>query len=146
MSWRSVISTMVIGAIVIPAIGSASAADTRTPLAPRLSERARVGGSLEHRVDVLSKALQLDTRQRTELLTILDNQREAVAKIWHNPALLPAERPPATRAVEDRTADQIRAILSDEQKKRYNPPKPQKAESPAPNVADWMQQQARQHP
>jgi hypothetical protein len=146
MSWRSMITTMAIGAIVIPAIGSANSANVGASPAPRPAAQARAGRSLEHRVDVLSKALQLDARQRAELLTILDNQRAAVAKIWHDPALLPAERTPATRAVEERTADQIRAILSDEQKKLYNPPKPQGTEAPAPNVADWMQQQARQHP
>ncbi len=146
MSWCPMITMTAIGAIVIPTIGSVSVADTGAPPAPRTPAHARVGGSLEHRVDVLSKALQLDARQRIELLTILDDQREAVAKVWHNPALLPAERTPATLAVEERTADQIRAILSDEQQKRYNPPKPPKAESPAPDVADWMQQQARQHP
>jgi hypothetical protein len=146
MSWRSMITTMAIGAIVIPAFGSANSANVGASLAPRPAAHARAGRSLEHRVDVLSKALQLDARQRAELLTILDNQRAAVAEIWHNPGLLPAERTPATRAVEERTADQIRAILSDEQKKLYNPPKPQETESPAPNVADWMQQQARQHP
>jgi hypothetical protein len=152
MSWRSMITTMAIGAIVIPAIGSASSADVgASPAAgaspaPRAAAHARAGRSLEHRVDVLSKALQLDARQRAELLTILDNQRAAVAGIWHNPGLLPAERTPATRAVEERTADQIRAILSDEQKKLFNPPKPHGTESPASNVADWMQRQARQNP
>jgi hypothetical protein len=35
--------------------------------------RVRTGGSLQHRVDVLSKALQLDARQRTELITILES-------------------------------------------------------------------------
>ena len=152
MSWRSMITTMAIGAIVIPASGSANSANVGASSAagaspaPRPAAHARAGRSLEHRVDVLSKALQLDARQRAELLTILDNQRAAVAEIWHNPGLLPAERTPATRAVEERTADQIRAILSDEQKKLFNPPKPHGTESPAPNVADWMQQQARQHP
>jgi hypothetical protein len=150
-----------IAAIVVVAIGSvsgvpaeagsgesaagAAAAPSSQP-APRPPSRARVGGSLEHRVDVLSKALQLDARQRAELLSILEGQRQAVSKIWSNPALLPAERAPATRAVEERTADQIRALLSDEQKKRYNPPKPQGAEPSQASVADWMQAQARQHP
>jgi hypothetical protein len=129
--------------------GQSTADPMATPSSAKIvtfpSARVRGGGALEHRVDVLSKALRLDARQRAELLTILGNQREAVAKIWHNPAILPAERTPATRAAEERTADQIRAILSDEQKKRYNPPKPKGAEPPAPNVADWMQQQTRLH-
>jgi hypothetical protein len=136
----------IIGAIAIVASGSANAADPAAQPAARPPTHSRVGGSLEHRVDVLSKALQLDARQRAELLSILEGQRQAVSKIWSNPALLPAERAPATRAVEERTADQIRALLSDEQKKRYNPPKPQGAEPSQASVADWMQAQARQHP
>jgi hypothetical protein len=127
------------------AAATAATGDTATPSsanpAPRPPGRVRAGGSLQHRVDVLSKALQLDARQRTELLTILESQRQAVGKIWSDPALLPAERTPATRAVQERTADQIRAILSEEQKKRYNPPKPQGAEPP-PNVEEWMRKQS----
>jgi hypothetical protein len=106
----------------------------------RASGHVRAGGSLQHRVDVLSKALQLDARQRTELLTILESQRRAVSNIWSDPKLLPAERTPATRALQERTADQIRAILSEAQKNRYNPPKPQGGEPP-PNVEDWMRKQ-----
>jgi hypothetical protein len=113
--------------------------------------RVRAGGTLQHRVDVLSKALQLDARQRTQLLTILESQRQAVSNIWSDPKLLPSERTPATRALQERTANQIRAILTDEQRKLYNPPKPQGAEPPPPpNVEEWMrkqsQTQARQQP
>jgi hypothetical protein len=110
--------------------------------APRPPARVRAGGSLQHRVDVLAKALQLDARQRTQLLTILESQRQAVSNIWSDPKLLPAERTPATRALQARTANQIRAILSDEQRKLYNPPKPQGAEPPSPNVEEWMRKQS----
>jgi hypothetical protein len=127
-----------------------SAGDTAAPYsakpALRTPAHARAGGTLQHRVDVLSKALQLDARQRTELVAILESQRQAVAKIWSDPAMLPAERTPATRALQLRTADQIRAILSDEQKKHYNPPKSQGTQSPSPNVEDWMRKQQAQAP
>jgi hypothetical protein len=139
-------------AVAVPAPDQ-SAADTAatgdTPATPssvrpaaRPPGRVRAGGSLQHRVDVLAKALQLDARQRTELLAILESQRQAVSKIWSDPALLPAERTPATRALQERTANQIRAILSEEQRKRYNPPKPQGAEPPSPNVEEWMRKQS----
>jgi hypothetical protein len=117
-----------------------SSASSATP-APRPPSRVRVGGSLQHRVDVLAKALQLDARQRTELLAILESQRQAVSNIWSDPKLLPAERTPATRALQERTANQIRAILSEQQKKLYNPPKPQGDAPPSPNVAEWMKKQ-----
>jgi hypothetical protein len=143
-----------IAAIMLVAAGSSAAAaepaldqsagdtvarpPTATPVA-RPAARVRTDGSLQHRVDVLSTALQLDARQRALLVSILASQRQAVSKIWSDPALLPAERTPATRAVEERTADQIRAILSEEQRRRYNPAKPQGAAPPLPNVEDWMQ-------
>jgi hypothetical protein len=79
---------------------------------------------------MLTKALDLDARQQAELQGIFADQREAVRKIWNDRSLLPAERVPATRAAEDRTADQIRSILNDVQKKKYNPPKP----PPAPDA------------
>jgi hypothetical protein len=65
--------------------------------------------------------------------------RAAVTKIWRDPALLPAERAPATRAVEEHTADQIRGILKPKQLERYNPPKPQSAKRPSPDVSKWME-------
>lgn len=143
----------IVGVLLIAA-GSANAAygDTETaesagtavsgPAKPAPPARVRAGGSMQHRVDVLAKALQLDARQRTSLMTILEDQRQAVTKIWSDPALLPAERTPATRAIEERTADQIRGILSEEQKKLYNPPKPQATQPPPPDVEGWMQKQA----
>jgi hypothetical protein len=73
------------------------------------------------------------------LRRIFAHQRESVRKIWRDPDLLAAERAPATRAVEERTADEIRLILNDAQKKRYNPPKPQAAPSAPPDVAAWME-------
>jgi len=110
--------------------------------AARPPGRVRAAGSLQHRVDVLSKALQLDARQRTQLITILERQRQTVTKIWSDPKMLPAERTPATRALQERTANEIRAILSDEQRKLYNPPKPEGAAPPAPNVEEWMRKQS----
>jgi hypothetical protein len=131
---------------------AAATPSSESPAKPAPPARGRVqaAGSLQHRVDVLAKALQLDARQRTQLLTILESQRQAVSNIWSDPKLLPAERTPATRALQERTANQIRAILTDEQRKLYNPPKPQGAEPPSPNVEEWMrkqsQTQARQQP
>jgi hypothetical protein len=123
---------------------TAATPSSESPAKPASPARGhvRAAGSLQHRVDVLAKALQLDARQRTQLLTILESQRQAVSNIWSDPKLLPAERTPATRALQERTADQIRAILSEQQKKLYNPPKPQGDAPPSPNVADWMKKQA----
>lgn len=100
---------------------------------------------LERRVKLLAQELGLDARQQAQLRAILVYQREAVSRIWTDPDLLPAERGPATRAVEQHTADRIRAMLSDEQKKKYNPPPPDKAVTAGlsagaggPDVEKWL--------
>ena len=104
--------------------------------APPRSASAR---TIQNRVAMLTKALDLDARQQAELQGIFADQREAVRKIWNDRSLLPAERVPATRAAEDRTADQIRSILNDVQKKKYNPPKPPPApDARPPDVSAWM--------
>jgi len=121
---------------------AAVAAEAPAHPSPRPASHPPVGGTLDHRLRALAKALDLDTHQRDELREILEDQRQAVTKIWSDPALLSAERVPATRAVEERTAERIRAILNDGQKKLYNPPKPQGTQTPPPNVEAWMERQA----
>jgi hypothetical protein len=46
----------------------------------------------------------------------------------------------ATQSIGDKTADQIRALLNEEQRKKYNPPKPSHEAStgPSPGVEEWM--------
>jgi Spy/CpxP family protein refolding chaperone len=131
---RAWLRTAMIAALAVQAaVGSvAYAVESQAPV------HTVTAGTLDHRVAVLSKALDLDARQRSELWKIFASQREAVKEIWRDPALLAAERAPATRAVEDRTADAIRAILTDEQKKKYNPPKPATPPSGPLDVGAWM--------
>jgi hypothetical protein len=130
---RSWLRTAMVAAWAVQAaLGSvAHAVESQAPV------HTVTAGTLDHRVAVLSKALDLDARQQRELWKIFASQREAVKKIWSDPALLAAERVPATRAAEERTADAIRAILTDEQKKKYNPPRPAPP-SGRPDVGAWM--------
>jgi DNA-binding IclR family transcriptional regulator len=118
---------------------SDSAAALGATAAPRTNIRSTTHAPLERRVEALSKALDLTAGQRSQLLNILEAQRVSVAKIWSDSTLLPAERAPATRAIEEHTADQIRAILSDQQKQRYNPKRPQSVQAPAPDVSKWIE-------
>jgi len=41
-------------------------------------------------------------------------------KVWNDTSLAAANRVSATRIISDRTADRIRAILTEEQKAKYN--------------------------
>ena len=110
---------------------------------PAFAQSTGSRGTLQQRVRVLTEALDLDAGQQIQLEKILEEQRVAVRKIWVDSPLPAAERGPATRTVQDRTADRIRGILTEAQKKRYNPSKPHGAPSAPPNVGDWMQAQTR---
>lgn len=115
----------------------ASSTDRVTAPAPA---RERVAATLDARVRLLSKELDLDARQQEQLRGILERQRAGVRKVWSDSTLLPGERGPATRAVSEHTADQIRAILSETQRKKYNPPPPTLTETGAGGgqVQVWM--------
>jgi len=101
--------------------------------------RARRGG-LDHRVALLTSALDLDARQQTALRKVLLDQRAQVQRIWSDESLPSANRVALTKAASRQAADRIRALLTPEQRKKYDPPQA----GPAPAVAnahveDWMQ-------
>jgi hypothetical protein len=100
--------------------------------------RSRRSG-LEDRVAMLTKALDLDAKQQLALRKVLEREREQVREVWSDTSVAPALRVAATQAIGDRTADQVRALLNDEQKKRYNPPRQvHEAAGSSRSIEDWM--------
>ena len=102
---------------------------------------------LEDRVNVLSKALNLDEKQQSDLRKVLEGQREQVRMIWSDTSVPAAYRVIATQALSEKTADQIRALLNEEQKKKYNLPRqPHEAtegSAKPKSVEDWMMDAAK---
>ena len=96
----------------------------------------------------MTKELDLDVRQQTELKTILEAQRSEVARVWSDPSVPSAVRVGATQAIGERTADRIRAMLSDEQRKKYIQPRQHEAPVGAPggDVQTWMSATQGQQP
>jgi hypothetical protein len=126
-SGRVLLGCLVLGlmfCISLRASSARAAIDGDSTAHPQLAARHGGVAALEDRIKAFSKALNLDAAQQTQLRKILIEQREAVRMIWSDKSLLPAERVPATRAANVRTGDEIRAILNDEQKKKYNPAPP----------------------
>ncbi len=105
---------------------------------PRLPRGRRSG--LEARVATLTRALGLDTEQQAAVRKVLQDQRQQVQWIWDGEAPSAADRIAATRKVSRSTADRIRAILNEEQRKKYDPPQqgdPGKTIGGL-HVEDWM--------
>jgi hypothetical protein len=121
------------------ALADESVADTRVPAPHPVASAAVREAPIDHRVKLLARELDLDAHQQGELRQILEHQRDAVRKVWNDRSLSPSERTPATVAVVERTSGEIRAILNDEQKRKYNPPKPSPAPDTKPvDVSAWM--------
>ena len=77
------------------------------------------------------------------LRKVLEGQREQVQRIWTEGSVSGAERVAATRELNRRVADQIRAILTDEQRRKYDPPPADAGDAVArtttgASVEDWM--------
>ena len=142
----SVAVLQVILAVASSCVISAHAADpgedSGAEVAARQAPRHHSGSSLDDRVRILAKALDLDPKQQSELRQLLEAQREQVRKVWSDTSLPAANRISATRAISDKTADHIRALLSEEQQKKYNPrgqPHDAAPDSSSRTVEDWMQ-------
>jgi len=105
---------------------------------PRVRTRTR--GSLNDRVREMTRALDLNPGQQAKLREILEEQRAQIEKVWNDPAIAPSNRTAVTAKIGGQTSDRIRAMLSDEQKKRYSPPKQagQRPSSGTPSVEEWM--------
>jgi hypothetical protein len=88
--------------------------------------------ALDSRVQLLSKELDLDARQQAEVRGILLRQKAEVSQVWSDEATPAAIRVAATRAIVDKTADRIRAVLNDEQREKYIKPLPPEARETNP--------------
>jgi len=123
-------------------VGPGSAATTTPPPASDTGARAHRAqrSGLTSRVQLMTKELDLDVRQQTELKTILEAQRSEVSRVWSDPSVPSAVRVGATQVIGERTADRIRAMLSDEQRKKYIQPRQHEAPVGAPggDVQTWM--------
>jgi hypothetical protein len=143
--WRFRPALHLILVLAVSGVFSAQAADAghdSTGVSPgRVLPPHHDRSSLEERVRILSQALDLDTAQQSALRKLLEDQREQIRKVWSNTAVPAAYRVSATQGISDKTADQIRSLLNDEQRKKYNPPKPpheQMVDSTSTSVEVWM--------
>jgi periplasmic protein CpxP/Spy len=76
---------------------------------------------IDDRVNGLAKALDLNETQQSEIKTVLEHQQMQARKIQLDPNLAGADRNDRFRALQEDTVLRIRALLNDEQKKKYDP-------------------------
>ncbi len=117
---------------VVSAAASAAAADRRHD----------AGGAtrLDSRVKLMAKELDLSAAQQAQVKKVLLEQREQVAALWNDASVPAAIRVSRTQAVGDHTADRIRALLTEKQRKKYIQPRQHDAKvgAAAVDVESWM--------
>jgi hypothetical protein len=121
--------------------GAALRSDRAEAVRVPLSKRPRPL-TLDRRIELLTKELDLNEAQQTEVRKLLLSQRDQVTRLWNDTSVPAPYRVNATQAISEQTADRIRALLDDKQRKRYNSPKPAHLPPADPSqrtVEDWMQ-------
>ena len=135
--------SLVARAEVATAAAGATAANSAAPAASAWPAPAmrQHKPALDQRIALMTAELGLDERQQAQLREILNNQRLQIMKLWNDTSIPPASRVGATRVISTQTGDQIRAMLTDEQKAKYNQPRKAHdaaADPKARSVEDWI--------
>jgi Spy/CpxP family protein refolding chaperone len=86
----------------------------------RTAPRDHNGASLEARVKRLAQALDLNAVQQSELTQLLEGQRDQLRRVWNETSWPAAYRISATQAITDNVLNQIKALLDDDQRKKFN--------------------------
>lgn len=123
----------------------AQADKTATPAAPPAAPQHHASGrskrpTLDDRIAILGKNLDLTEAQRSAVKRILEQRQQQTLRIRNSEA--PGNvRIGQFRALQDSTINQIRAVLTDEQKKKYDPLISRRrpaSDAPQRSVEDWI--------
>lgn len=119
-----------------PTLAQVAGAESPTPQAHHAHRRP----SLDDRVKILAKNLDMDEAQQTAVKKILEQRQQEILRLRTDPALSGEARIEQFRALQGTTVERIRAVLNEEQRKKYNPLAPRELK-PAPDqrsVEDWL--------
>jgi hypothetical protein len=109
--------------------------------APAPVKRAHPNMRMRDPAAVLAQRLELNSKQTAEVRRLLVNNRTKMRAVWNDAAIAPDDRVGAVKAINEKTQSQIRALLTEEQKKKYFQPRPDGSpanNNPQPSVAEWL--------
>ena len=114
--------------------------DAPKTIAARRYGRARtVEQAINEDVRRLTRLLDLDAGQQLKLRQILESRNSRMRKVWKDNPSADADRIGPTIAIMERTRDEIRVILTDEQRQRYPAAAPRDQLGPATADLDhWL--------
>jgi Spy/CpxP family protein refolding chaperone len=106
----------------------------------RQTHRAHGSSRIDDRVKMFAKSLDLNEAQQAAVKRILEQRQQQTLEMRLDPSITGSVRIERFRALQVSTVQQIRAVLNDEQSKKYDPLAPGRLQ-PAPDqrsVEDWL--------
>lgn len=137
-SGRAFLSLALVLPILLPC-APVVAQGTGAPGPARETHRGHRRPSIDDRVRVLAKGLDLTGPQQSEVKKILEQRQQEALRIRLDPSISGGTRIERFRALQDNSVARIRDLLNEEQKKKYNPLAPRRIQSTQqPSVEDWL--------
>lgn len=95
-----------------------------------------------------AKRLDLDAKQQAQVRRLLAIRQAQIRKVWSDPSIDGDDRVGAVKAINVKTIEQIRSLLTEEQKQKYFQPRPvgSPATEPGSSVEDWLHALRPQNP
>lgn len=117
-----------------------------SPRAPQTAIRNHKRPSPDERGKALAKYLELNETQQTALQKILEQRQQEVLQMRFTPLPAGTAQIDRFRAIQDKTANRIRAVLNQEQRKKYDLLAIRRSTPPGSktSVQDWLKAAATQ--
>jgi len=95
--------------------------------------------TVDDRVKVLARSLELNESQQSAVKNILERRQRETMRLRRDPTITGSARIEQFRMLQDRTAEEIRAVLNEEQRKKYDPFASRRIpQSEGRSVEDWL--------
>jgi len=85
------------------------------------TQPTRQRSGIDARVKVLAKNLELNEAQQSAVKNILEQRRQETLRLRLDSSITPSSRIARFRILQDKTVERIRAVLNEEQRKKYDP-------------------------
>lgn len=110
---------------------------------PQSKQRPARKSNLDVSVSRLTKTLDLSPDQQSAVKNILEQRMQQTLQIRRDPSISGSARIDRFRMLQETTVQRIRAVLNDEQKKKYDPmAASHNQKAPERSVEDWLKASA----
>jgi hypothetical protein len=108
-------------ALIVAFVSGAQQPEAAGPSIPPPPHHGHRRVTPEDRIKVLARNLNLDQTQQSAVLRILQQRMEETLRIRRDTSISGSDRIEQFRALQDKTVMQVRSVLNEEQKKKYDP-------------------------